>query len=547
MSSNDTPKPESKQDDNVETITEGKATIIFDKGNSVFYNKVQEFNRDLSILVITEFAKMRQAERKERRAKKLARRVLEAKKKGVAPEAMHPEGPSGLRVLEALSATGLRSIRYWKEVEEGLLDEILVNDFDEKAVDAIKRNFKHNNVPMDKCIPNLGDACDVMYSNRCLSKSHEQDRGFDVIDLDPYGTAANFLDGAVQSVRDGGLLCVTCTDKAVLCGKNSETCYGKYGATSIRAGYCHEMAVRIVLQSIEHAANKYKRYIIPLVSMSIDFYVRVFVRVKTSPLNVKSASSKMALVYQSNGCDAFYLQPLGTIDTSGKNPRYSLGTGPPCDRKCQFTGSRLKVGGPIYSAPMHDKDFVGTLLNHVKSHPKKFGTEKRILGQLNVVDSEIDAPLYYKHMDLGRTFHTPVKLNKLRSAIINAGYQVSQSHSHPSAVKTTAPPDVIMDIMKQFVLDNPEDGKAKRGPTSAAGKMMAQPITTKADFTVVKGSEGVHSAFLPNPEENWGPKARAKGNGKRDGKRKLTAQERSKENQGKRSRKAETAVGDKKE
>ena len=34
----------------------------------------------------------------------------------------------------------------------------------------------------------------------------------------PYGTAAPFLDAAVQSIADGGLLAVTCTDLAVLCG-----------------------------------------------------------------------------------------------------------------------------------------------------------------------------------------------------------------------------------------------------------------------------------------------------------------------------------------
>jgi tRNA (guanine26-N2/guanine27-N2)-dimethyltransferase len=58
-----------------------------------------------------------------------------------------------------------------------------------------------------------------------------------VVDLDPYGTAAPFLDAAVQCVNDGGkasmkhgvqgmtwpwpgLLCVTCTDLAVLAGTN---------------------------------------------------------------------------------------------------------------------------------------------------------------------------------------------------------------------------------------------------------------------------------------------------------------------------------------
>lgn len=45
----------------------------------------------------------------------------------------------------------------------------------------------------------------LMYGHR---EAHSR---FDVIDLDPYGTACPFLDSAVQAVADGGLLCVTCT------------------------------------------------------------------------------------------------------------------------------------------------------------------------------------------------------------------------------------------------------------------------------------------------------------------------------------------------
>ena len=54
----------------------------------------------------------------------------------------------------------------------------------------------------------------------CTSAHRSQ---FDVVDLDPYGTAAIFLDSAMQAVAEGGLLCVTCTDMAVLCG--SGTCH----------------------------------------------------------------------------------------------------------------------------------------------------------------------------------------------------------------------------------------------------------------------------------------------------------------------------------
>ncbi len=119
-------------------------------------------------------------------------------------------------------------------------------------------------------------------ANKVMHNHHDQNERFDVVDLDPYGSPTTFLDGAVQSVKDGGLLLVTCTDMAVLCGKGSwvwiqkgtfinsihsigntpETCYTKYGSISLKSKCCHEMGLRIVLQCIEANANKYGRYIV---------------------------------------------------------------------------------------------------------------------------------------------------------------------------------------------------------------------------------------------------------------------------------------------
>lgn len=42
----------------VATVTEGAARISFPSANEVFYNPVQEFNRDLTCAVITEFARI---------------------------------------------------------------------------------------------------------------------------------------------------------------------------------------------------------------------------------------------------------------------------------------------------------------------------------------------------------------------------------------------------------------------------------------------------------------------------------------------------------
>mmetsp|Transcript_19408 Transcript_19408/g.30803 ORF Transcript_19408/g.30803 Transcript_19408/m.30803 type:complete len:201 (-) Transcript_19408:157-759(-) len=185
---------------------------------------------------------------------------------------------------------------------------------------------------------------------------------------------------------------------------------------------------------------------------------------------------------------------------------------------------------------MHEVDFVQRVLKHVEANPKKYTTERRILGQLRVCETEIETPLYYTHKSLAHLFHTSVNIIKLRSAIINAGYRVSQSHADPSAIKTDASPMVIMEIMAAIVARDPEQGKAKRGPDSAAGKIIA--VTTKSgtelkvNFSQAKGSEGLHQAFFPNPEENWGPKSRATG-----GKRKtMTEKEKSLQNQGKRKK-----------
>ena len=48
-----------------------------------------------------------------------------------------------------------------------------------------------------------------------------------------------------------------------------------------------------------------------MLSLSVDFYVRVFVRVYTSPAAVKDSATKLMHVYQSLGCDSFFMQRVG--------------------------------------------------------------------------------------------------------------------------------------------------------------------------------------------------------------------------------------------
>lgn len=93
--------------------------------------------------------------------------------------------------MDGLAATGLRSIRYLKEVPG--ISTITINDLCKNATDAARDNFISNKVyDENKVSIENKDATMLMYENR------EPLKNFDVIDIDPYGTAVPFLDAAVQ-------------------------------------------------------------------------------------------------------------------------------------------------------------------------------------------------------------------------------------------------------------------------------------------------------------------------------------------------------------
>ena len=335
-------------------------------GEEIFYNPVQMPNRDLSILMISLFAERKAKRDAEKKLKKWTRQ----KQKEHENKPNNNEFPTktvddfikeefqGLRVLDALAASGLRSIRYIKECYSGLksmenknlISEIIVNDLDPAAVDQAHENVKFNNVDPKIVKPQQGDAMDVMYSVRS-KPDHEK---FDVIDLDPYGSAAPFLDAAVQSVSNGGLLCVSSTDMIVLGGSKVDTCFGRYRSMPMpKAGYLQELALRILLQTIESRANTYGRTIKPILCVGMAFYVRVFVEIHDDRAGVVSSSLRIGHVYQSTQCPSFFTVPQGIQ----KKNVFVPSRGPPSP-VCEETGASFKIAGPIWLGCLHDPQIV---------------------------------------------------------------------------------------------------------------------------------------------------------------------------------------------
>ncbi|KAJ9052153.1 RNA methyltransferase tRNA(m5U54)methyltransferase, variant 3 [Entomophthora muscae] len=347
-----------------------------------------------------------------------------------------------------------------------------------------------------------------MYSHRNPTKH------FDIIDLDPYGSAAPFVDAAVQSVSNGGLLCVTCTDLGVLASSQyPEACYTKYGGVPLKAAFCHEAALRMVIHMLMTSAARYKRAIQPLVSCSIDFYVRIFVRVVDSASLIKFNASNTSVVFRCSGCGIYTLSSMGRVTKNSNQNKFGPTQGPPVNSTCNFCHSTIHMAGPMYSGSLHNKEFVSAMLKFVQDNTTKFQTSKRMEGMLTVISEEIEAPLFYLPCDLSSTVRTstPDYLT-LASAFINLGYKVSSSHCTAGSLKTDAPPEAIWDVMRHWVKNNPV--KIENFPEGAPGlPILAAEPSREVDFTcnplANTPSRRIKLVrYQMNPEKNWGPKAR---------------------------------------
>ncbi|KAH8308419.1 hypothetical protein KR059_012513, partial [Drosophila kikkawai] len=505
---------------NENVIRERNAEIV--SGGNVFYNPVQEFNRDLSIAVLNVYYRRLAKERSEKALKKQRKKVKDNQTEE-KPETEVPEDPpvyvagtryeDGLRILEALAATGLRSIRYAQEIAG--VRQIVANDLSRQAVASINTNVRHNKVE-ELIEASHADAMTVMY----LSTAPE--KRFDAVDLDPYGCPNRFLDGAMQCLVDGGLLLVTATDMAVLAGNAPEACYVKYGSVPLRMKCCHEMALRILLHCIESHANRHGKYIEPLLSISADFYIRIFVRVHVGQAQCKLSMSKQSWMYQCTGCETFTLQPLGITkpNPTAGNPqqlKYGIPTGPAVNSQCEHCGHRHHLGGPIWSAPLHNPEFVQDLLKAVQEPPlESLGTQRRIVGVLSMVQEELqDVPLYYTPDKLCCVLKLEiVPMLKFRSAILHAGYRVSYSHASKNSLKTDAPPAVLWDILRCWSKRHPVNPD-RMIPGTPLQAILSKTCTKDYEFDELhpaanpKSRKSALSRFQENPTPHWGPGTRA--------------------------------------
>ena len=478
-----------KEEEAKEEITEGKATIRLcnkDKTFSAFYNPAQELNRDLTVISIaTYFTFSKYLKQKE--IKNLSEKKF--------------------TIIEPLSATGLRGMRFYTELPKEKIQLITSNDWDSKAVECIKINMEKNKVSSEKFNVFQEDAACLLYKNM---------KGYDIIDLDPYGSAIPYLDSCIQCAKNGSLLCLTFTDMPVLCGNYPETTLYKYGSIPYKVPFCHEMAKRIALYSISNNASKYKKVIKPVLSYNAEFYIRLFFIIKESPEDCKKNAFKYGYMWHCKQCQNRIIKPLADFKENKKaNSIVKFNNLTIENQKCECCDNNMCMCGPFWISDLHDEDWINSLLENLnKSEWGYLKYNSRIQNILKGILNELplkDMIFNLDYSQFSRDVNLSVfKIGIFEGAINSLGYKMVQSYYDPNLFKTDAPVKVIYDILKKYKKENykEEDYLKNVNKDSYKYNILNKEIKVQPKFIEINREKKIK--YPMNPFPNWGPKGRPK-------------------------------------
>ncbi len=360
----------------VELEVPGEATD--GKAEGVFYNPEMELNRDLTVATL---------------------------------RAYRADGDAQTdSYLDATAASGARGIRAAADDWD-----VTLSDVDPDAVALAEDNLAHNDLDGEAV---HRDANALMHERR-----------FDVVDVDPFGTPIPFADAASQSTR--GLLCITATDTAPLCGAHFMSGVRKYGTVPRNTEYHAEMGLRVLLSALIRTAGRYDVAATPVFSHVSDHYVRTYLRVTGGARAANDLFDDLGYVDHCQHC-LFRRVDRGLL----ADP---LDSCPNCD-------CHLQTAGPLWLGPTHDAQFVTTIHEQVSA---EMGTADRARGLLETITDELDEPTHYdQHRLYKRWGESAVAMDEFLEQLRAAGYDASRTHYGGTTFKTTADVAEIADAVR---------------------------------------------------------------------------------------------------
>lgn len=330
---------------------------------------------------------------------------------------------SGMTFADSLSGVGARGIRVANETTE--YAKIYLNDINSFSLDLAKKSAKMNHVD-EKCVFTRTEACSFLSSREIMSGDR-----FDVVDLDPFGTPSPFVDCVLRSVRDGGLVSISATDSAVLCGVYPRVALRKYLGLPLRTDYSHEMGIRLLFGLIASAAMRTEVGIEPQFCHHDRHYFRVYFELRVGNRYSIQNEEEYGFVLHCFNCGYRTVVKHSDFTHSRKQDQDAGDLNCP---KCMK--SKVRVGGPLWIGKIQSQNFV---------------MKCKGLYDIPMFNQELDLPLYYDltsiSQDLG--LRTP-RINELIDLLKSNGRSASRTRLNPKAVRTDAPLEELRSLLAEL-------------------------------------------------------------------------------------------------
>ncbi|KAG8436534.1 hypothetical protein GDO86_007587 [Hymenochirus boettgeri] len=397
-----------------------------------------------------------------------------------------------LECLDAFGSTGIMGLQWSKHLGNAV--KVTINDINESSVAMIRENCLLNNIKvLTKKEEYKEEREETEEGERCFGTIEVTQldanvlmhlRAFDFIHLDPFGASVNYLDAAFRNVRNLGIVSVTSTDTGSLFAKNLNVTKRHYGSNIVRTEYFKELAVRVVLASVARAAARCNKGIEVLLSVAVDHFVLVVVRVLRGATQADESIKKINMLIHCQWCEERIFQREGYMVQ--ENPYKQL----PCDCQKSMQGNSAIILGPMWSGTLFNNGFIsrimveslkygmdnlqpllktllceaectamkifsnpvsqeecGVFIKNADSKDPPADPGKRKRQDLNEIISKRlkneslveHPPFYYSiHRHSIRGLNIP-KLNKFLQFLTEAGFKVSRTHFDPTGIRTNAP------------------------------------------------------------------------------------------------------------
>lgn len=337
----------------------------------VFYNPAMKLNRDTTLLVLKTYFKDRT-----------------------------------IKACDPMCATGIREMRLLKTIPE-VFDKFVCGDISRTAIDQLVENFKLNDISTCKLELKAQNAINTL-----------AEQYYDYIEVDPFGSPVPFLDIACQRIKSKGLLSVTATDTAALCGTYPKTSLRKYGIKMSKTLWYEELGLRNLIAYCQRIAAQYEKNITPILSYTDNHYYKIFFKVENQRTKALQDIKNQKYIEWDKKTQRIDIKDLETKDSIGKT----------------FIGNYC------------DKEFISSLLSQISLISDKKQCEKlltKLLAEPQTV-GHYDPYKFCKELDFQHT----KSYEDIFAKVKELGYEIARAHNSDFGIKTNCPVEKVIEILK---------------------------------------------------------------------------------------------------